>query len=72
MCIIFSIILECSTGKFGFNCNESCDGCLLNYCVKETGICTDTSGCNPGWQPGKPKCDIGNKEEFLHSVIDIC
>jgi hypothetical protein len=37
----------------------SCDGCLSDSCDSEYGICTDTSGCKPGWQPRQPKCEIG-------------
>ena len=37
----------------------SCDGCLSDSCDSEFGICTDTSGCKPGWQPIQPKCDLG-------------
>lgn len=41
----WSSITECSHGYYGFNCNESCDGCLSDSCDKEHGVCTDTSGC---------------------------
>ena len=51
-------IVECSHGSYGYNCNESCDGCISDYCDKEHGVCTDTSGCKPGWQPGQTKCDL--------------
>jgi hypothetical protein len=46
-------IVECSHGSYGYNCNESCDGCLSDSCDKEHGVCTDTSGCKPGWQHGQ-------------------
>ena len=55
----YCFILECSLGYYGYNCNMSCDGCLSDSCDSEYGICTDTSGCKPGWQPRQPKCDIG-------------
>jgi hypothetical protein len=42
-----------------FNCNTSCDGCLSDDCDTEYGVCTDTSGCKPGWQYGHSKCDKG-------------
>jgi hypothetical protein len=38
----WSSITECSHGYYGFNCNESCDGCLSDSCDKEHGVCTDT------------------------------
>ena len=55
----FLFIIECSLGYYGYNCNQSCDGCLSDSCDKEYGVCTDTSGCEPGRQPGQPKCDLG-------------
>lgn len=53
------MIIECSPGRYGYNCNQACDGCLSDSCDKEHGVCTNTSGCKPGWQIGQPKCDIG-------------
>ena len=55
----YYFILECSLGYYGYNCSISCDGCLSDSCDSEYGICADTSGCKPGWQPWQPKCDIG-------------
>jgi hypothetical protein len=55
-------IIECSVGDYGYNCNQSCDGCLSNSCDKKQGACTNTTGCKPGWQyvqSGLQKCDIG-------------
>ena len=53
-------VIECSLGYYGYNCEESCDGCLLNVCERENGICTNTSGCKPGRRPGQPwKCNLG-------------
>jgi hypothetical protein len=54
-----SFIIECSPGYYGYNCNESCDDCISDSCDRENGTCTDTSGCNPGWQYGYQKCDEG-------------
>lgn len=52
--------IECSLGYYGFNCNQSCDGCLSNSCDKEHGVCTKKSGCKPGRQHVQPwKCDKG-------------
>lgn len=53
------MIIECSPGRYGYNCNQACDGCLSDSCDKEHGVCANTSGCKPGWQIGQPKCDIG-------------
>ena len=55
----YCFILECMVGYYGYKCNISCDGCLSDSCDSEYGICTDVSGCKPGWQPRQAKCDIG-------------
>ena len=61
-------------GYYGYNCNISCDGCLSNACDSEYGICTDVSGCKPGWLPKQPKCDLGilmkNNFLFYQKVTD--
>ena len=60
-----SFFLECSLGRFGYNCNQSCDGCLSDTCDKENGVCTDTTRCKPGWQYGQPlKCDKGILKKY--------
>ena len=64
----YCFILECRVGYYDYNCNRSCDGCLSDSCDSVHGICTDLSGCKPGWQPRQPKCDLGilmNKITFL-------
>jgi hypothetical protein len=57
-------------GSYGYNCNESCDGCLSDSCDKEHGVCTDASGCKPGWQHGQTKCDLLKKEN-LETDFDL-
>jgi hypothetical protein len=60
--IRLSLIIECSDGSYGYNCNRSCDGCLSNSCDKKQGVCTNTTGCKPGWQYVRSvqnTCDIG-------------
>jgi hypothetical protein len=57
--------------------HRSCDGCLSDRCDSEHGICTDLSGCKPGWKPRQPKCDLGiliKKILFYQKVTDkfIC
>jgi hypothetical protein len=59
-----SFFIECNRGRYGYNCNQSCDGCLSDSCEKELGVCTDTSGCKPGWQHGQPKCDKGILKKY--------
>ncbi|CAC5421816.1 Tyrosine-protein phosphatase non-receptor type 5,Receptor-type tyrosine-protein phosphatase R,Receptor-type tyrosine-protein phosphatase S,Receptor-type tyrosine-protein phosphatase eta,Tyrosine-protein phosphatase non-receptor type 7,Receptor-type tyrosine-protein phosphatase N2,Tyrosine-protein phosphatase non-receptor type 12,Receptor-type tyrosine-protein phosphatase delta [Mytilus coruscus] len=45
----FNCTTECESGKFGWNCLETCDGCKANACDHINGICSDTSGCKPGF-----------------------
>jgi hypothetical protein len=52
---LMPFLIECSLGYYGYNCNQSCDGCLFDSCDKEDGVCTDTTGCKPGWQYGQLK-----------------
>ena len=55
-----SYFIECGLGRYGYNCNQSCDGCLSDSCDKEDGVCTDASRCKHGWQHAHPwKCDKG-------------
>jgi hypothetical protein len=58
-------VVVCSDGSYGYNCNQSCDGCLSDFCDKEHGVCTDTSGCKPGWQHGQTKCDLRMFKKWL-------
>jgi hypothetical protein len=65
-------IIECILGHYGYNCEESCDGCLLDSCERENGVCTDTNGCKPGRKPGQlMKCDIGMQIIFYFCLIYI-
>ena len=61
--MFFLIIIACSFGNYGFNCDKSCDGCLSDSCDNEFGYCTNTSGCKhgrlPGGQHGRLECNIG-------------
>ena len=41
-------MIECIVGHYGYNCEESCDVCLLDSCDREHGVCTDTTTCKPG------------------------
>ena len=57
-----SFIIECRVGSYGYNCNQSCYGCLSDSCDTEYGVCGNTTGCKPGWQyvqSWQQKCDIG-------------
>ena len=56
----WSFAIECSLGNYGYNCNQSCDGCLSDSCDNEDGVCTSKIGCKPGRKHVDPwKCDIG-------------
>ena len=49
--VVYYTLLQCSfiiegiLGHYGYNCEESCNGCLLD---REHGVCTDTTACKPG------------------------
>ena len=60
-------IVECSLGYYGYNCNQSCHGCFSDSCDKENGVCTDTSGCKPGWRYEQLKCDKGMQIILMNS-----
>ena len=63
-----SFIIECSVGTYGYNCSQSCDGCLSDSCQNQYGYCLDQYGCKPGWQYAKStqnKCDIGMLRKVL-------
>jgi hypothetical protein len=64
------LFIECSLGYYGYNCNQSCDGCLSRSC-DDYGDCTDGTGCNPGWQLGEMKCDRGIKTNYQMLVLKI-
>ena len=67
--IIF-FIKECGHGHYGFNCNKSCDGCLSDDCDRNSGKCTNTSGCKPGKQSGQEKCDLGMFKKYRVFVLE--
>ena len=68
-----SYFIVCSLGRYGYNCDQSCEGCLSDSCDKEHGVCTDASRCKHGWQHAHPwKCDKGMQIKsyifsFMHS-----
>ncbi|VDI05784.1 Hypothetical predicted protein [Mytilus galloprovincialis] len=47
------IIIECGPGKFGWNCSEKCNGCTEDLCDHISGVCTNRSGCKPGYEYGR-------------------
>ena len=53
---IYFIILECSYGKYGINCNETCQ-CLNSL------SCSNTDGCI---------CDVGYTDKNCSTAIDLC
>lgn len=45
----------CRAGYYGAKCNKACSsGCKGGTCDVE-GVCTDTSGCEPGWKSTNTK-----------------
>ena len=64
----WSFAIECSLCNYGYNCNQSCDGCLSDSCDNEHGVCTNKTGCKPGRQHVDPwKCDIG-----MNTIYYVC
>ena len=49
------IFIECSQGKYGLNCNDTCSNCKREPCSPVTGVCQ--YGCIPGWKGAK--CNQG-------------
>ena len=62
-----SFNIECSIDNYGYNYNQSCDGCLSDSCQTTHGYCLDQSGCKPGWRSGQQKCDIGNVVLYIRT-----
>ncbi|VDH94610.1 Hypothetical predicted protein [Mytilus galloprovincialis] len=58
--VIITIISGCDKGKFGRNCNDSCDGCISNSCDVIDGLCVNTTGCEPGYY----------FEEYCNNICD--
>ncbi|XP_063396036.1 receptor-type tyrosine-protein phosphatase mu-like isoform X1 [Mytilus trossulus] len=44
---------KCSLGTFGWNCSEKCIGCTEDSCDYISGVCTNISGCKPGYEYGR-------------------
>ncbi|VDH97240.1 Hypothetical predicted protein [Mytilus galloprovincialis] len=44
---------KCSPGTFGWNCSEKCNGCTEDSCDYISGVCTNISGCKPGYEYGR-------------------
>lgn len=47
--LLVKIVIECSDGTYGYNCENNCSGHCMNntLCNKQTGHCD--GGCNPGY-----------------------
>lgn len=64
----FKISLECNTGYFGHNCNNSCGHCVNDrVCDHVDGTCD--GGCKPGYQ--EPICDKGNNSKHMLIYVDM-
>ncbi|XP_071135663.1 multiple epidermal growth factor-like domains protein 10 isoform X2 [Mytilus edulis] len=44
---------KCSQGTFGWNCSGKCNGCTEDSCDYISGVCTNISGCKPGYEYGR-------------------
>ncbi|VDI44159.1 receptor-type tyrosine-protein phosphatase T [Mytilus galloprovincialis] len=44
---------ECDSGYFGKNCEKMCVGCIFSMCDRTTGLCKNTTGCEPGYLYGE-------------------
>lgn len=49
---------ECSSGQFGKNCSEFCQGCISQMCDHVTGLCDNSTACKPGYVYDK-YCNTG-------------
>lgn len=38
---------ECSSGRFGVDCRQTCEQCSQGHCHRDSGMCL--SGCVPGF-----------------------
>ena len=51
------IFSACGKGKYGLNCNTSCNNCLSETCDPVEGLCKIKDTCKPGYLGSK--CDQG-------------
>lgn len=60
---VLLFVVECKDGKFGWNCSQTCNGCIRNDCNHINGVCKNDSICKPGFMYGK-YCNQSKLQEF--------
>ena len=70
--LIQTYLLECSIGKYGLNCRETCGNCsVISYCHKGNGTCL--TGCSRGYKG--PLCKEGDdfylKNSLKHLLYSV-
>ncbi|XP_076114506.1 uncharacterized protein LOC143082356 [Mytilus galloprovincialis] len=53
----FNCSKTCPNGQFGRNCSGFCEGCVSSMCDHVSGLCDNTTSCNPGYKQ-TAKCDL--------------
>ncbi|CAG2257239.1 PTPRT [Mytilus edulis] len=59
----FNCSQNCPNGQFGRNCSRFCDGCVSSMCDSVSGLCDNTTSCNPGYEHTNAcniSCDDGD------------
>ncbi|CAG2213411.1 unnamed protein product [Mytilus edulis] len=68
----FNCSQNCPNGQFGRNCSKFCDGCVSSICDSVSGLCDNTTSCNPGYEHTE-KCDISCDDgEFGFECTQKC
>ncbi|XP_076115892.1 uncharacterized protein LOC143083529 [Mytilus galloprovincialis] len=53
----FNCSQTCPDSQFGRNCSGFCEGCVSSMCHHVSGLCDNTTSCNPGYEQTE-KCDL--------------
>lgn len=65
MFMFLHYVSECYSGYFGKNCEKMCEGCISSMCDRTTGLCKNTTGCEPGYLYG----GYCNKSTYLLYIL---
>lgn len=66
---LFLSVSECNIGYFGWNCSETCTGCIADECNHINGICKNDSVCKTGYKYGK-YCNQSKFQWFDQELIN--